>query len=104
MIRPEIHAYSTFLWEPILKTLRQMLVTNSHIDLGLNWSHTKVQENIRNKSLASYLILRGKDSFMVDPAPLEEVKLYAGVPRTGPPLQARFVLLAKSVELGVCPT
>ena len=89
LIRPEVHAYSSFLWEPLIKTLRQMSVTNSPIDLGLDWSYSKTQEHMRNRSLANYLILRGKDSFLADTTPFEDLKLYSSLSST--PLQTRFI-------------
>ncbi|KAI6648483.1 Tubulin delta chain-like [Oopsacas minuta] len=67
-----------------------MSVTNSPIDLGLDWSYTKTQEHIRNKSLGNYLILRGKDSFLADPGPFEDIKLYSNTTRSSPLLQTRY--------------
>ena len=89
LIRPEVHAYSSFLSDSLIKTLRQMSVTNSPIDLGLDWSYSKTQEHMRNRSLANYLILRGKESFLSDTTPFEDLKLYSSLSST--PLQTRFI-------------
>ena len=89
LMRSDVHAFSSFLWESLIKTLRQMSVTNSPIDLGLDWSYTKTQEHLRNRSLGNYLILRGKDSFMADTSLFEDNKLYSKLKRSSPLLQTR---------------
>ncbi len=53
------HDYTVDLWPGLLKRLKQMLITNSPIDEGMNWS-CKPYTN-RFKSLANLLIVRGKD-------------------------------------------
>ncbi|XP_029372833.1 tubulin delta chain isoform X3 [Echeneis naucrates] len=68
-------AYSTFSWPGLLKHLRQMLISNSKMEEGIDWHvHPHVaSERPRsltgtsfNVSLANLLILRGKDVFSTE--------------------------------------
>mmetsp|Transcript_18963 Transcript_18963/g.52904 ORF Transcript_18963/g.52904 Transcript_18963/m.52904 type:complete len:371 (-) Transcript_18963:761-1873(-) len=51
--------FETFSWPGILKRLRQMLLTGSKLEEGMNWS-VKPGGTDASKSLANYLILRGE--------------------------------------------
>ena len=51
------HAFTNYLWVGLLKYLRQMVVTDSPIEEGMDWENT----HKLNKCLANLLILRGRD-------------------------------------------
>ncbi|XP_029964596.1 tubulin delta chain isoform X2 [Salarias fasciatus] len=68
-------AYSTFSWPALLKHLRQMLVSNTKMEEGIDWQvrPPPASERTRgltgsgfNTSLANLLILRGKDVYSAD--------------------------------------
>lgn len=68
-------------WNGLLKYLRQMQLVNSATDEGMNWSvstkdATLSQEIQFNRSLASLLILRGKDLPQADTSAFQDPKLY----------------------------
>ncbi|XP_068174302.1 tubulin delta chain [Antennarius striatus] len=67
--------YSTFSWPGLLKHLRQMLISNSKMEEGIDWQVRLPSGSDRtrsltgpsfNTSLANLLILRGKDVFSAD--------------------------------------
>ena len=103
-------AYSTFLWSGLLKHLQQMLITDSPIEDGMDWSKSlgegcppppsilygrdvghcsspsqrvsHVHHGI-NKSLSNLLILRGNELQTVDPSPFYDARLYSrSVPKS----------------------
>ena len=105
-------AYSSFLWSGLLKHLRQMLITDSPIEEGMDWSknlgvgHTSPPSSVSyeqdtghtcasqshkimqihhgiNKSLSNLLILRGNELPSADPSPFYDSRLYSQtVPRS----------------------
>lgn len=105
-------AYSSFLWSGLLKHLRQMLMTDSPIEEGMDWSKnlvtgqqpppssvlyeqdtgcssasqshkvTPVHHGI-NKSLSNLLILRGNELSSADPSLFYDSRLYSqSVPKS----------------------
>ena len=100
-------AYSSFLWSGLLKHLRQMLITDSPIEEGMDWSktlgvgHSAPPSSVSydqevgghscdsqsqkitqvhhgiNKSLANLLILRGKELPSADLSPFYDSRLYS---------------------------
>ncbi len=90
------HAYSRFLWAGLLKHLRQMLVSDSPIEEGMDWTlqlerdskscfayqsdhYQRIGHVLHgvNKSLSSLLILRGNEVGVVDTSPFQDPRLYA---------------------------
>ena len=68
------HAYTTDLWPGLLKRLKQMLITNSATDEGMDWSLKP--HPIGEKSIANLLIVRGKDSESVSTESFSENDIY----------------------------
>ncbi|XP_047449438.1 tubulin delta chain [Mugil cephalus] len=78
-------AYSTFSWPGLLKHLRQMLISNSRMEEGIDWQvrpHAGSGQ-IRtltgggfNTSLANLLVLRGKDVYSTETGGFEDPALY----------------------------
>ena len=74
--------FTTYKWPGLLKTLRQMLVTNSPCEEGINW-RVKVpapgakRSPYFNTSIANLLVLRGSELETADPAPFADPALYA---------------------------
>jgi hypothetical protein len=67
-------SFETFSWGSILKRLRQMLITGSKMEDGMNWS-TRLEaaptaDHKINRSLANYLCLRGKVLAVASSPPL----------------------------------
>ncbi|KAJ0022245.1 hypothetical protein NQD34_009735 [Periophthalmus magnuspinnatus] len=78
-------AYSTFTWPGLLKHLRQMLVSNTKMEEGIDWQVRPPSNFERtrglpthnfNRSLANLLILRGKDVYSAETGNFEEPALY----------------------------
>ncbi|KAM9359784.1 tubulin delta chain isoform 2-T2 [Symphorus nematophorus] len=78
-------AYSTFSWPGLLKHLRQMLISNTKMEEGIDWQvrPPAASERTRtltgpsfNKSLANLLILRGKDVYSAETGGFEDPALY----------------------------
>lgn len=86
--------YSRYLWSGLLKHLRQMLITNSPIEEGMDWGQTLgVQRSIRptcpkeysslytsdhfNKSLTNLIVLRGNELHSVDASGFQDPRLYS---------------------------
>ncbi|XP_034023981.1 tubulin delta chain isoform X2 [Thalassophryne amazonica] len=78
-------AYSTFSWPALLKHLRQMLISNTKMEEGIDWQVRLPVSSERsrtltgtsfNKSLANLLILRGKDIYSAETAGFEDPALY----------------------------
>uniref|UniRef100_A0A8C6SLI5 Tubulin delta chain n=1 Tax=Neogobius melanostomus TaxID=47308 RepID=A0A8C6SLI5_9GOBI len=78
-------AYSAFTWPGLLKHLRQMLVSNTKMEEGIDWQVRPPSNSDRtrslpvhnfNRSLASLLILRGKDVYSAETGSFEEPSLY----------------------------
>ncbi|XP_024862527.1 tubulin delta chain isoform X2 [Kryptolebias marmoratus] len=78
-------AFSTFSWPALLKHLRQMLISNSKMEGGIDWqvglpaSSGRVRSLTRgtfNTSLANLLILRGKDVYSAETGGFEEPAVY----------------------------
>lgn len=79
------HAYTRYLWTGLLKSLRQMLLTDSPTDEGMDWNvmpspdrgpHRNFAGGI-NVSLANVLILRGNDLEQADVSTFRESHLYS---------------------------
>nr|XP_046246351.1 tubulin delta chain [Scatophagus argus] len=79
-------AYSTFSWPGLLKHLRQMLISNTKMEEGINWQVRPPAASERsrsltassfNTSLANLLILRGKDVYSAETGSFEDPALYA---------------------------
>ncbi|XP_019950489.1 tubulin delta chain [Paralichthys olivaceus] len=76
-------AYSTFSWPGLLKHLRQMLISNSKMEEGIDWQARPPAASERsrsltgaNMSLANLLILRGKDVYSAETGGFEDPGLY----------------------------
>ncbi|XP_029922113.1 tubulin delta chain isoform X2 [Myripristis murdjan] len=82
-------AYSTFSWPGLLKHLRQMLISNTKMEEGIDWQvrppsvHPAAAERTRslkgpgfNTSLANLLILRGKDVYSTETDGFQDPALY----------------------------
>ncbi|XP_065816435.1 tubulin delta chain isoform X1 [Labrus bergylta] len=78
-------AYSTFSWPGLLKHLRQMLISNSKMEEGIDWQVQLPGASGRtrsliapsfNTSLANLLILRGKDVYSAETGGFEDPALY----------------------------
>ena len=104
-------AYSSFLWSGLMKHLRQMLITDSPIEEGIDWTKSlggqdappsfvsydqstghsctiqsdkiaQIHHGI-NKSLSNLLILRGNELQSADPSPFYDPRLYSqSVPKS----------------------
>lgn len=79
------HAYSRYMWAGLLKHLRQMLITDSATDEGMDWclapptapiAGGRGQHNI-NTSLANLLVLRGNELDSVETSALSDRGLYS---------------------------
>lgn len=79
-------AYSTFSWPGLLKHLRQMLISNSKMEVGIDWQVQlpTASERTRsllgpsfNTSLANLLILRGKEVYSADTGSFNDPALYS---------------------------
>lgn len=80
------HAYSRFLWAGLLKHMRQMLMTDSPTEEGMDWGVALPMTRTAglgfgrggiNTSLANLLILRGNELHAVDRSVLSEPSLYS---------------------------
>lgn len=78
-------AYSTFSWPSLLKHLRQMLISNTKMEEGIDWQVCPPAASERsrsltapsfNRSLANLLILRGKDVYSAETGGFEDPALY----------------------------
>ncbi|XP_036940958.1 tubulin delta chain [Acanthopagrus latus] len=78
-------AYSTFSWPGMLKHLRQMLISNTKMEEGIDWQVRPPSGSERtrsvtgagfNTSLANLLILRGKDVYSAETGGFEDPALY----------------------------
>ncbi|XP_072247861.1 tubulin delta chain [Leuresthes tenuis] len=78
-------AYSTFSWPGLLKHLRQMLISNTKMEEGIDWQVRPPPDSGRsrsltgsgfNSSLANLLILRGKDVYSADTGSFEDPSIY----------------------------
>lgn len=78
-------AYSTFSWPALLKHLRQMLISNTKMEEGIDWQVRPPSGSERsrslagrsfNTSLANLLILRGKDVYTAETGGFEDPSLY----------------------------
>lgn len=74
-------AYSAFSWPGLLKHLRQMLVSNTKMEEGIDWqvrppsSADRPRHNF-NRSLANLLIVRGKDVYSAETDAFKDPALY----------------------------
>ncbi|XP_064401726.1 tubulin delta chain-like [Halichondria panicea] len=88
------HEYTHYLWSGLLKHLRQMLITNSPIEEGMDWARDiGVQRPSRptnpeqyaslcspdhfNTSLANLIVLRGNELNAVDTSGFTDPRLYS---------------------------
>ncbi|XP_034404217.1 tubulin delta chain [Cyclopterus lumpus] len=78
-------AYSTFSWPSMLKHLRQMLISNTKMEEGIDWQVRPPAGSERtrslagsgfNRSLANLLVLRGKDVYSAETGGFEDPALY----------------------------
>ncbi|XP_026049299.1 tubulin delta chain isoform X1 [Astatotilapia calliptera] len=78
-------AYSTFSWPGLLKHLRQMLISNTKMEEGIDWQVRPPADPGRsrsltggsfNTSLANLLILRGKDVYSAETGGIDDPALY----------------------------
>ncbi|XP_059186776.1 tubulin delta chain isoform X3 [Centropristis striata] len=75
-------AYSTFSWPSLLKHLRQMLISNTKMEEGIDWqvrpppAGSERTRTSFNTSLANLLILRGKDVYSAETGSFEDPALY----------------------------
>ena len=95
----KFHQYSQYLWAGLLKHLRQMLVTDAHIEEGMNWSVSVENREPRkpiysyqkseptskilytptgaNRSLANLVVARGNEVETADVSPFMDAGLYS---------------------------
>lgn len=93
----QLHAYTRYLWAGLIKHLRQMLITDSQVEEGMDWtidlgvqrsclsfapskqdqSSAAYSRDNGNKSLANLLVLRGNELETVDVAPFKDPRLYS---------------------------
>ena len=91
----QCHAYSSHLWAGLLKHLRQMLITDSPLEEGMDWTmpvdsaqrpfctyqrsgHERVSFSRGvNKSVANLLVLRGNELETADWSPFHDRRLYS---------------------------
>ena len=97
------HAYTCYLWSGLLKHLRQMLITDSPVEEGMDWTrdlggqrsyvptigamssrHNQYNSHdIVNRSLANLLILRGNELNTADDSAFKDERLYSkSVPKS----------------------
>ncbi|XP_039986927.1 tubulin delta chain [Xiphias gladius] len=78
-------AYTTFSWPGLLRHLRQMLISNSKMEEGIDWQVRPPAVSERtgsltgagfNVSLANLLILRGKDVYSAETGAFQDPALY----------------------------
>eukprot|EP00066_Takifugu_rubripes_P004778 XP_003968358.1 PREDICTED: tubulin delta chain isoform X1 [Takifugu rubripes] len=78
-------AYSTFSWPGLLKHLRQMLISNTKMEEGIDWQVRPSAASGRsrslpgrtfNVSLANLLVLRGKEVYSAETGSFEDPTLY----------------------------
>ncbi|XP_037123725.1 tubulin delta chain isoform X2 [Syngnathus acus] len=79
-------AFTNFRWPALIKHLRQMLISNTKMEEGIDWQlrPLAVSERTRtltgssvNTSLANLLILRGKDVFSAETGNFADAALYS---------------------------
>jgi len=72
-------AFTTFSWAAILKRLRQMLVTGSKLEEGIDWRVSLEGGGSAagiNKSISNYLLLRGPGHDRADVSAFADPRLY----------------------------
>ncbi|XP_033747640.1 LOW QUALITY PROTEIN: tubulin delta chain-like [Pecten maximus] len=74
--------FSSYQWHGLLKHLRQMLIADAAMEEGINWQVKLGDETPRgtsrhNRSLANFLVLRGKDAASADTSMFADPSLYA---------------------------
>ncbi|KAM9801342.1 tubulin delta chain [Neosynchiropus ocellatus] len=71
-------AFSTFSWPALLKHLRQMLISNTKMDEGIDWQVRTgaLRGSSFNTSLANLLVLRGKEVFTAETDDFSDSSLY----------------------------
>mmetsp|Transcript_16838 Transcript_16838/g.43137 ORF Transcript_16838/g.43137 Transcript_16838/m.43137 type:complete len:461 (-) Transcript_16838:100-1482(-) len=90
-------SFETFNWASSLKRLRQMLVTGSKLEDGMNWSVGCDGGHHVNRSLANYLCLRGQGAAQTCIQEFADPRLYC-------PWACQPLLAASSArQLGNCP-
>ena len=75
-----VSEFGTFNWASILKWLRQMSITGWQTDEGMDWSVSAPHSTGSwpcGKSIANYLVLRGKGAAGVDTSLFRDSKLYS---------------------------
>ena len=74
-------SYSTYLWPGLVRHVRQMLITGSTMEEGMDWnvgpeSVPRVPGKVALHSVANLLVLRGRESHLVDVSSLRDERLY----------------------------
>ena len=73
-------AFSQSSWPPIVKTMRQMLVADSRLEEGIDWSldpHRRGDARRVSRSLATWLVLHGQGAREADTSPFADAAIYA---------------------------
>ncbi|XP_049581448.1 tubulin delta chain isoform X2 [Syngnathus scovelli] len=79
-------AFTNFRWPALIKHLRQMLISNTKMEEGIDWQVRPLAVSERNRirtgssvntSLANLLILRGKDVFSAETGNFADAALYS---------------------------
>jgi len=80
---PKSVEFTTFQWPSLVKRTRQMLLTGTTLEEGLDWglepgavTGRAVTGRVATKSIASMLFLRGKDADVADATPMADPRLY----------------------------
>ena len=79
---PKSVEFTTFQWPSLLKRARQMLLTGTTLEEGLDWglepgaNMTRAAGRVATRSIASMLFLRGKDADVADATPMADPRLY----------------------------
>ena len=79
-VQPKALAFTEFKWSTILKWLRQMLIVSSSLDETLDWG-VKIDSGssinrVHCKSMANFVVLRGRGSFEADVSTFADKALY----------------------------
>ncbi|GFN99422.1 tubulin delta chain [Plakobranchus ocellatus] len=75
--------FSVYQWPGLMRNLRQMLISDAPMEEGINWNIRPVQHrtetghNCFNRSLATVLVLRGRDISNVDTSMFNDPAIYA---------------------------
>eukprot|EP00899_Mesostigma_viride_P015985 jgi/Mesvir1/24388/Mv11057-RA.2 len=84
-IPPRSIDFTTFSWAPLLKRVRQMLITGASVEEGMDWNRPAPPVRTRtpeapqprdpgSRCLANLVVLRGKDAQSLNLAPLADLR------------------------------